>query len=169
MATYKGVDGVRSLVDDIHDKLRNVVAKSGSAVANELINTTDQLGVIGIEEYPSRQGAIPNEAGDYINNWHVGVSVKNQINPPDPLGSDARIEAADFHREYELGKPVYIYNSIDYAHNVEDGWPADASLGWKEKRGYGVVDAVADVADNLLLQTAISVANGQLDDDEVPF
>lgn len=171
MATYKGVKGVQELADSIHDKLRSVVARSGSAIALELIETSEQVGAIGAESYPTKVGEVYNEVGDYINNWHVSTTVRSNLNPPDPLASDARIDAIEFERSYELGKSVYIYNTVEYAENVEEGWPEMPELGWKSREGYNVFGIVAENVDEILVKVATSVSKGEVVDDgsDVPF
>ena len=59
-----------------------------------------------------------------------------QTNVPDVTGSTSIVGANTTLRRYGLQENVYIINAMDYAHNVEYGYPERPDFGWSEKEGY---------------------------------
>lgn len=154
MAVYKGKESMRILKTKLKRQSTELLQKSAERVVEVLVDNSP----VGADSYLSKLGPVPNEAGDFKNNWAVGVnSINNSLRGADESGSGAIAGAMADSKAITLKSKIYITNNVHYAGNVEDGWDANLLYGWKAKAGYGVVENTTAQVNAILTSTAIEV------------
>lgn len=156
MAVYRGRESLRVLKTKLKRQSEELLQKSVERVVEVLVDNSP----VGADEYLSKLGPVPNEAGDFKNGWAVGVnSPSSATRGADESGSGAIAAAMAESRNVTLKSKVYITNNVHYAGNVEHGWDANLLYGWKAKEGYHVVENTKDQLRAILTTTAIEVLN----------
>lgn len=152
MATYTGSSGIQQLKAKIAQKSKMLVGETAEKITVALVDNSP----LGVDMYPSRQGMIQNDVGDFKNSWQIGLgSPELRTREADPSGAGAVAGAISKGKAYDLQDKVYITNNVEHAENVEDGWQEKPEYGWKAKGGYHVVSGNVGLA----LAIAIAVAN----------
>lgn len=155
MATYSGSSGIAKLRAKLKLKAKLLVSESVEKIAISLIDNSP----VGVEYYPSKQGVVFNDAGDYKNSWMVGLGAPDQsIRVADPSGAGAVAGAISTSSQYNFQKQVFITNSVDHAGQVEEGWKENPEYGWKAKSGYRVVANHISTAKVILEAVALKVS-----------
>lgn len=155
MATYEGSAGIAQLKAKIARKSKLLVGESVAKITTLLVDNSP----LGVEYYPSKQGEIANDVGDYKNNWQVGIGMPDQtIRSADPSGAGAVAGAITAALRYNLEDKVYITNSVEHAGMVEEGWRDNPEYGWKAKDGYHVVALNRGAAEAVLSLVAARVS-----------
>lgn len=155
MTTYSGTTGIETLRRKIHKKSNQLMQFSIEKITEVVIDSSP----VGIEEYPSRTGAVLNDAGDFKNSWAVGVGqVNDVVRAADTSGSAAIASSIADSRQYDMHDHAYITNSTEHAGNVEYGWKDNPTYGWKAKDGYGVVANTTDTAVAVLASVALELS-----------
>lgn len=156
MATYTGSTGIKNLRDKINRDSKRLVGNVIEGVTKLMVDESP----VGEAFYPSKDGGVFNDEGDYKNSWAVGLGhVNPEVRAADTTGSAAIAEGIIAASRYDLEDKVYITNSRDHAENVEYGWGANPEKGWKPKEGYKVVTNNIGAAKTIVEITASSLAN----------
>lgn len=154
MAVYRGKESLRVLKTKLKRQSEELLQKSVERVVEVLVDNSP----VGADEYLSKLGPVPNEAGDFKNGWFVGVgSINNGSRGADESGSGAIADSMAASKAVTLKSKVFITNNVHYAGNVENGWDANFLYGWKAKEGYHVVENTHAQINSILTATAIEV------------
>lgn len=155
MASYSGSNGISQLRAKLHQKSKLLVSESVEKITVSLIDNSP----VGVEYYPSKQGMVFNDAGDYKNSWAVGLGVPNmEVREADPSGAGAIADAIATSSRYDFQDRVFITNSVEHAEQVEDGWKDNPEYGWKAKDGYRVVANHESIAKAIVEAVALKVS-----------
>ena len=155
MAVYSGSAGISQLREKIKQKSKQLVGESAEKIAIYMIDESP----LGVEYYPTTQGPISNDVGDFKNSWAVGLGDSETITrPADAAGTAAVADAIVKGSQYNFQDQVYVTNSVDHAEMVEDGWRDNPEYGWKAKEGYHVVRDGTTTAEAILEAVAEKVS-----------
>lgn len=136
MAVYEGKQGIASLREKIKLKSKMLVGESLEKIAVTLVDESP----LGAPHYPSKQGLIANDVGDFKNSWQVAFNKPNKaIREANAEGTGAVIGAITMSRAYNLEDVSFVTNNVEHAEDVEQGWDDNPEYGWKAKGGYHVV------------------------------
>ena len=156
MAVYSGSAGIAQLREKIKQKSKQLVGESAEKVAIYMIESSP----LGVEVYPTSQGPIYNDVGDFKNSWNVAYGTPDpSIRDADSAGTAAVADAMSMSNNYNFEDSAFVTNNVEHADNVDHlGWMPVPEYGWKGKGSYSVMSKGTATAEAILEAVAEKVS-----------
>lgn len=153
MASFSGKGGIAALKAKIRDQGRSLIQEAVLDITENIVDNTP----VGKDIYHSKVvGEVFNEEGDLKNNWAINFNIiqNNPINQADVTGSGSIVDAFNMLVQYDGQETIYLTNNMDYADQVENGYPDRPEFGWKSRDGYHFVKSSEGYAKVALIKAA---------------
>ena len=156
MAVYSGSAGIAQLREKIKQKSKMLVGESAEKIAIYMIDESP----LGVEVYPTTQGPIYNDVGDFKNSWNVAFGTPDpSIRDADSAGTAAVADAMSMSNNYNFEDSAFVTNNVEHADNVDHlGWMPVPEYGWKGKGSYSVMSKGTPTAKAILEAVAEKVS-----------
>ena len=156
MAVYEGSAGIAQLREKIKQKSKQLVGESAEKIAIHMIDESP----LGVEVYPTSQGLISNDVGDFKNSWNVAYGTPDpSIRDADSAGTVAVADAMSMGNNYNFEDSAFVTNNVEHADKVDSlGWNPVPEYGWKGRGGYYVMSKGTPTAKTILEAVAEKVS-----------